>query len=61
MRGVWVKCVRTFVTALLLISATACSGGGINAGEKGGEAFIAFTVMLIIGGAILWFALGRED
>jgi hypothetical protein len=57
MRGVWV----TRVTALLLISATACSGGGINAGEKGGEAFIAFTVMLIIGAAILWYTLGRED
>ena len=53
--------VRTLLTVLLLISATACSGGGINAGEQGGEAFIAFTVMLIIGGAILWFALGRED
>ena len=61
MRGVWVNRVRTLLTVLLLISATACSGGGINAGEQGGEAFIAFTVMLIIGGAILWFALGRED
>jgi hypothetical protein len=53
--------LRTLLTGLLLIAAAACSGGGVNAGEQGGEAFIAFTVMLIIGAAILWYALGRED
>ena len=61
MRGVSVNRARTLVATLLLVSATACSGGGINAGERGGEAFVAFTVMLIVGGAILWYALGRED
>ena len=38
----------------------ACSGG-INAGEEGGVAFIAFTGMLILTIAILYYFLGRED
>jgi hypothetical protein len=38
----------------------ACTGG-INAGEEGGVAFIAFTVMLLVTGAVLYFFLGRED
>ena len=53
--------VRTLLAALLLTAAAACSSGGINAGEQGGEAFIAFTVMLIIVAVIMWVALGRED
>ncbi len=42
------------------MSFTACSGG-INAGEEGGLAFIAFAVMLVITIAVLYFFLGRED
>jgi hypothetical protein len=38
----------------------ACTGG-INAGEEGGRAFIAFTGMLIVTIAILYYFLGRED
>jgi hypothetical protein len=38
----------------------ACTGG-INAGEEGGVAFIAFTGMLIVTIAILYYFLGRED
>jgi hypothetical protein len=46
-----------------LLATIVCSSctGGINAGEQGGEAFIAFTVMLLITIAVLWFFLGRED
>jgi hypothetical protein len=39
---------------------TACTGG-VNAGEEGGIAFILLTVVLVLGCAILWFILGRED
>jgi hypothetical protein len=53
--------LRALIATVLLLAPAACSGGGVNAGEQGGEAFIAFTVMLIIGSAILWWALGRED
>lgn len=47
--------------ALLAGAATACSKPGINAGEEGGIAFIAFAVMLVITYAILWIIIGRED
>jgi hypothetical protein len=46
--------------ATTLASASACTGG-INAGEKGGLAFIVFTGMLLVFFAILWLVLGRED
>ena len=49
-----------WVGALLVCALTACSGG-VNAGEEGGVAFIAFTVMLLITIAVLYFFLGRED
>ena len=39
----------------------ACSSGGINAGEQGGMAFVAFAVMLVITVVILYFAIGRRD
>jgi hypothetical protein len=52
---------RILLTSALLAALTACSGGGVNAGEEGGVAFIGFAVMLIISGVALWFALGRED
>jgi hypothetical protein len=49
--------------AAAILAATllgACTGG-INAGEEGGVAFIAFTGMLILTIAILYYFLGRED
>jgi hypothetical protein len=43
-----------------LLAMPACSGG-INAGEQGGRAFIAFTAMLLVTLAALWLAIGRGD
>jgi hypothetical protein len=51
--------LRSLFGTILVIAMSACSGG-INAGEKGGQAFIAFTGMLIATLAILWIILGRE-
>jgi hypothetical protein len=50
--------VAAAVAATTLLGA--CTGG-INAGEEGGVAFIAFTGMLILTIAILYYFLGRED
>jgi hypothetical protein len=47
--------------AAALTSLAACTGGGINAGEKGGTAFILMALMLIALAAILYFILGREE
>jgi hypothetical protein len=52
--------VRTLVAALAL-AVPACTRPGLNAGEDGGLAWIGLTVMLLITGAILWFALGRGE
>ncbi len=49
-----------WIGVLAALASGACTGG-INAGEEGGLAFIAFTVMLLITIAVLWFFLGRED
>ncbi len=43
----------------LLTSLPACAGG-VNAGEKGGVAFITFAIMLLVTLGILWVVLGRE-
>jgi hypothetical protein len=51
----------SFYVALLCTCGMSACGGGINAGEDGGVAFIAFAVMLIITIAVLYFFLGRED
>jgi hypothetical protein len=51
---------RTLFATLLLATLSACSQPGINAGEEGGRAFMAFTGMLLITGLVLWFFLGRE-
>ena len=51
--------LRLLFLALLLVLPSACTGG-INAGEKGGTAFIAMTGMLLAILAILWIVLGRE-
>ncbi len=40
--------------------ATSC-GGGINAGEDGGIAFILFTIMLLAVVGLMAYILGRED
>ncbi|HEX2196111.1 MAG TPA: hypothetical protein VHJ76_04215 [Actinomycetota bacterium] len=53
--------MRTSATAALLLLLSGCTRTGINAGEEGGQAFILFTVMLLITIAILWFILGREE
>jgi hypothetical protein len=50
---------RVVSIALLLALPAACTGG-INAGEKGGQAFIAFTGMLLLTLGILWIVLSRE-
>jgi hypothetical protein len=53
--------LRTSLAALLLLAASGCTKTGINAGEEGGQAFILFTIMLLVTIVILWFILGRED
>ncbi|HEX2057065.1 MAG TPA: hypothetical protein VHI71_01740 [Actinomycetota bacterium] len=53
--------MRSSAAATLLLLLSGCTRTGINAGEEGGQAFILFTVMLLITIAILWFILGRED
>ena len=58
LRTVFVR-IRLVATALLLVVPAACTGG-INAGVKGGQAFIVFTGMLLLTLAILWIILGRE-
>ena len=52
--------LRLIAALVATLSLAGCTGG-INAGKDGGIAFVAFTGMLIIMVAILWFALGRED
>lgn len=50
---------RLLFFVVLLAVPAACTGG-INAGEKGGTAFIAMTGMLLAILAILWIVIGRE-
>jgi hypothetical protein len=51
---------RLIAACLSLLAMSACNGG-INAGEQGGRAFIAFTVMLLVTLGALWLAIGRGD
>lgn len=53
--------MRTTASAGLLLLLSGCTKTGINAGERGGQAFVLFTVMLLVTIAILWFILGREE
>ena len=53
--------LRLVIAASVLVAGTACSRPGLNAGEQGGRAFIAFTVMLLAMVAVLAIFLGRED
>ncbi len=53
--------LRFMLAGVALLVLSACSKPGINAGVRGGIAFIAFTVFLLLTIAILWFFLGREE
>ena len=53
--------LRVLLAAFLTLALSACSKPGIDAGHKGGTAFIAMTGMLILTIVILWFFLGRQD
>jgi hypothetical protein len=53
--------LRTLLTAATLLLLSGCTKTGINAGEKGGQAFVLFAIMLLATIAILWFILGREE
>jgi hypothetical protein len=52
--------LRVALALLVTLLLSAC-GTGVNAGEEGGVAFIAFTIMLIVTIAVMYFFLGRED
>ncbi|MDQ4144975.1 MAG: hypothetical protein M3198_14795 [Actinomycetota bacterium] len=51
--------LRLLISTILLMAPAACTGG-INAGVKGGQAFIVMTGMLLLMLGILWIILGRE-
>ena len=52
--------LRVLCTALAVAALPACTGG-VNAGEKGGTAFILMTGMLLAIGVVLWLVLGRGE
>lgn len=53
---------RARTLALVAAAALPLScGGGVNAGEEGGVAFILFTIMLLVMIGVLAVVLGRED
>jgi hypothetical protein len=51
---------RLLAALALLMTLSACTGG-INAGEQGGMAFVAFAGMLLVTLAILYIIIGRKD
>ena len=53
--------LRVLAAAIMLLATSACSRPGINAGERGGLAFIAFAAMLVVMVAVLAIFLGKED
>jgi hypothetical protein len=53
--------LRFALATLVLVALTACSSPGVNAGERGGVAFILFAAMLVVTGLVLAFFLGKED
>jgi hypothetical protein len=53
--------VTRLLAATALLTMASCSSGGINAGEIGGVAFIAFTGMLLVSLGILYLFIGRGD
>ena len=52
--------LRLALSAGLLLMLSACTSG-IDAGKKGGIAFIGLTIMLLAMLFVLWLILGRED
>jgi hypothetical protein len=52
--------LKVALSAALLLTLSACTSG-IDAGKKGGVAFIGLTIMLLATLFILWLILGRED
>ena len=53
--------LRLVIATSILVALSGCSRPGLNAGEQGGRAFIAFTVMLLAMVAVIAVFLGRED
>lgn len=56
-----VRKLRFALPSLVAVGMSACSGPGVNAGERGGLAFILFAAMLVVTGLVLAFFLGKED
>jgi hypothetical protein len=52
--------LRVLFATLLSLTLAACTGG-VNAGEKGGTAFIYMAVMLVAICVVLWLILGRGE
>ena len=52
--------LRALCAALLALTLAACTGG-VNAGEKGGTAFIYMAAMLVAICVVLWLILGRGE
>ena len=52
--------LRVLSAALFALTLAACTGG-VNAGEKGGTAFIYMAVMLVAICVVLWLILGRGE
>ena len=52
--------LRVALPAGLLLALSSCTNG-IDAGKKGGVAFIGLTIMLLAMLFVLWLILGRED
>ena len=56
-----IRSVVGYLACLTLLATTSCSGPGINAGEKGGVAWIAMAGMIILTGIVLYLFLGRDE
>jgi hypothetical protein len=52
--------VRLLASCAAAVALSSCTGG-IDAGEKGGIAFIVFAVMLVVMGAVLFLFIGKSD
>jgi hypothetical protein len=52
--------LRVLCAAVPALSLAACTGG-VNAGEKGGTAFIYMAGMLVAICVVLWVILGRGE
>lgn len=57
------RSIRRLRLALVvaLLGVTSCSKPGIDGGENGGQAFIAFAVTIVLMVIVLAIFLGRED